>query len=146
MGAVRIAIFAAAAIVAIMLAFVVRGMVTPKKVPAAPVAAVAAPVAKPMANVLVASRDLPVGARLSSTDMTWQPWPVEALNPQFVTDGAAQGSGKQHPGETVVAQKAPLREDTGEQQRDVTLNHHEQENRIDPVAKDEVVKEVEMHD
>ncbi len=89
MGAVRIAIFAAAAIVAIMLAFVVRGMVTPKKVPAAPVAAVAAPVAKPMANVLVASRDLPVGARLSSTDMTWQPWPVEALNPQFVTDGAA---------------------------------------------------------
>ncbi len=87
MGAVRIAIFAVAAIVAIVLAFLVRGMVTPKKAPA-PVVAVAAP-AKPMANVLVASRDLPVGARLSATDMTWQPWPIEALNPNFVTDGAA---------------------------------------------------------
>ena len=87
MGAVRIAIFAVAAIVAIVLAFFVRGMVTPKA-PPAPVVVAAAP-AKPMANVLVASRDLPVGARLSSTDMTWQPWPIEALNPNFVTDGAA---------------------------------------------------------
>ena len=34
MGAVRIAIFAVAAIVAIVLAFLVRGMVTPKKAPA----------------------------------------------------------------------------------------------------------------
>ncbi|WP_310538658.1 Flp pilus assembly protein CpaB [Phenylobacterium sp.] len=87
MGVVRIAIFAVAAIVAIVLAFFVRGMVAPKKAPD-PVVAVAAPT-KPMANVLVASRDLPVGARLSSTDMSWQPWPVEALNPNFVTDGAA---------------------------------------------------------
>lgn len=88
MGAVRIAIFAVAAIVAIVLAFFVRGMVTPKKPPAPVVVAAAAP-AKPMANVLVASRDLPVGARLSATDMSWQPWPIEALNPNFVTDGAA---------------------------------------------------------
>ncbi len=94
MGAVRIAIFAVAAIVAIVLAFLVRGMVAPKK-PPAPVAVAAAAPVKPMANVLVASRDLPVGARLSSTDMSWQPWPVEALNPQFVTDGAAPGAAPQ---------------------------------------------------
>ncbi|MDO8296445.1 MAG: Flp pilus assembly protein CpaB [Caulobacter sp.] len=102
MGAVRIAIFAVAAIVAIVLAFLVRGMVAPKK-PPAPVAVAAAP-AKPMANVLVASRDLPVGARLSATDMSWQPWPIEALNPQFVTDGAAPAAPAQ--GAAQVAQKA----------------------------------------
>ena len=56
MGAVRIAIFAVAAIVAIVLAFFVRGMVAPKKVPP-PVVVAAAP-ARPMANVLVAGRDL----------------------------------------------------------------------------------------
>lgn len=88
MGAVRIAIIAAAALAAILLAFLVRGMVAPKKPP--PVAAVAAaPPPRPMAQVLVAKHDLNVGARISPVDLTWQPWPVDALNPNFVTDGAA---------------------------------------------------------
>lgn len=88
MGAVRIAIIALAALAAILLAFMVRGMIVPKKqVPVA--AAVAAPPPKPMAQVLVAKRDLPIGARLSSADLTWQAWPMDALNPTFVTDGAA---------------------------------------------------------
>jgi len=87
MGAVRIAILAVAAIAAIALAFLVRGMLVPKT-PRAPVIAAAAP-AKPMAQVLVAKRDLPVGARLAIADMSWQPWPADALNPAFVTDGAA---------------------------------------------------------
>lgn len=87
MGAVRIAILAVAAIAAIALAFLVRGMLTPKA-PPAPMIAAAAP-AKPMAQVLVAKRDLPVGARLAPADMTWQAWPIESLNAAFVTDGAA---------------------------------------------------------
>jgi pilus assembly protein CpaB len=87
MGAVRIAIIALAALAAILLAFMVRGMIVPKK--PVPVAAVMAPPPKPMAQVLVAKRDLPVGARITSSDLGWQAWPMDALNPTFVTDGAA---------------------------------------------------------
>lgn len=87
MSAARLAIIALAALAAIVLAFMVRGMVAPKKPP--PVAVVVAPPPKPMAQVLVAKRDLPIGARLSPTDLGWQPWPVEALNPSLITDGAA---------------------------------------------------------
>ncbi|HEX5379597.1 MAG TPA: Flp pilus assembly protein CpaB [Phenylobacterium sp.] len=103
MGAVRIAIIALAALAAILLAFMVRGMVSPKK--AAPAAAVAiAPPPKPMAQVLVAGRDLPVGTRLSPVDLAWQAWPVEALNPTFITDGAAPAPPPQ--GAEKVAKKA----------------------------------------
>ncbi|MFN3512118.1 MAG: Flp pilus assembly protein CpaB [Phenylobacterium sp.] len=96
MGAVRIAILASAALAAIVLAFLVRGMLSPPSAPQT--AAVEAP-PKPMAKVLVAKRDLPVGARLTPTDMGWQDWPAEALNEAFVTDGSppavpAQGADK----------------------------------------------------
>ena len=103
MGAVRIAIIALAALAAILLAFMVRGMIVPKK-PAPVAAAVAAPPPKPMAQVLVAKRDLPVGARITSADLTWQAWPVEALNPIFVTDGAAPAAAPE--GAQKVAQQA----------------------------------------
>jgi hypothetical protein len=62
-----------------------------------------------------------------------------------VADSAAKCSRKQDPGKTVITQKAPLRQHAGQQQRDVTLKHHEKKNRIDPIAKDEIVKEIEMH-
>lgn len=84
MGAVRIAILAAAAVAAILLAFIVRGMMSGGD---APIQA-AAPEAKPMAQVLVAKEDLPVGTRIKSTMIGWQAWPVEALSPSFITDGA----------------------------------------------------------
>ena len=88
MGAVRIAIIVTAALAAIILAFLVRGMIAPKHpAPAATIAEAAPP--RPMAQVLVAKHDLAVGARISALDMGWQPWPVDALNPNFVTDGAA---------------------------------------------------------
>ncbi|MFN3520784.1 MAG: Flp pilus assembly protein CpaB [Phenylobacterium sp.] len=84
MGALRIAILAIAAIAAIAVALLVRGMMAPK--PQAPVAAEAG---KPMARVLVAQRDLPIGATLVAADVGWQAWPVESLNATFITDGAA---------------------------------------------------------
>lgn len=87
MGVVRISILAGAALAAIILAFVVRGMLAPPPAPPAPTLA-AAP-AKPMARVLVAKRDLPIGTRLVDKDMGWQDWPADNLNPAFVTDGAA---------------------------------------------------------
>jgi pilus assembly protein CpaB len=86
MRPVRIVILVTAAIAAIALALMVRGMMG-SKAPAGQVAA--APVEKPMSQVLVASRDLPIGTRLSAADMRWQDWPQEALNATFVTSGPA---------------------------------------------------------
>jgi pilus assembly protein CpaB len=103
MGAVRIAIIALAALAAILLAFMVRGMIVPKKPPPVAAAIAAAP-PKPMAQVLVAKRDLPVGARITSADLTWQAWPMDALNPTFVTDGAAPATAPQ--GAQKVAKQA----------------------------------------
>jgi len=86
MGAPRIAILAIAAVAAIAVALLVRGMMTPK---AHGPAAEAAASGKPMARVLVAARDLDTGTTLAAADMLWQPWPAEALNTAFITDGAA---------------------------------------------------------
>jgi pilus assembly protein CpaB len=44
---------------------------------------------KPMTQVLVAKHDLAIGARLTGDDVTWQPWPTEAVNAAFITNGAA---------------------------------------------------------
>lgn len=86
MRPVRIVILVVAAVAAIGLALLVRGMMAPKPQPAATLAS--APEAKPMARVLVAKRDLPIGTKLTAADMGWQDWPAEALNASFVTDGA----------------------------------------------------------
>ncbi|KQW71010.1 hypothetical protein ASE17_15110 [Phenylobacterium sp. Root77] len=97
MGPVRIVILAVAAIAAIGLAFIVRGMVTPKR----PDAAAAAPPPRPVVQVLVAKRDLPIGTRLTPADLGWQPWPADALNPSFVTDGGAPALPAQMPDKAV---------------------------------------------
>ena len=91
MGAVRIAILAAAAVAAILLAFIVRGMMTAEPAPEA-----AAPIAeaRPMAQVLVAREDLPIGRRLDAGLVAWQAWPGEALNPTFITDKVADTASK----------------------------------------------------
>ena len=101
MGRSRILILAVAAVSAVALAFIVRGLAA-KPAPAAPVVVAAAPAAKPMAKVLVAKHDLTVGARLTPEDMQWQSWPADAVNPAFITDGsvavpqpAANGAGAQ---------------------------------------------------
>lgn len=86
MRPVRIVILVVAAIAAIGLAVLVRGMMAPKPQPATTLAS--APAAQPMARVLVAKRDLAIGTKLTAADMDWQEWPVEALNASFVTDGA----------------------------------------------------------
>ena len=88
MSPVRLFILVIAALAAIVLAFVVRGAFAPKK-PAAPVpVASTAPEAKPTVQVLVAKRDLPIGARVVAGDLGWQPWPAEGVNPSFITDGS----------------------------------------------------------
>jgi pilus assembly protein CpaB len=82
----RIAVICIAAVAAIGLAFVVRAMGSNGK----PVAvATAAPMeaARPMAKVLVAARDLEPGKRLEDADLEWKDWPVDEVNPAFITDG-----------------------------------------------------------
>jgi pilus assembly protein CpaB len=84
MGAVRIIILVVAAVAAIILALIVGKLVSHKPQPAPIVAA--API-KPMTKVVVASHDLAIGSRLAAADLTWQDWPIEAVNPAFITDG-----------------------------------------------------------
>lgn len=90
MSPVRVFILVIAAFAAVALAFVARSAFGPKAPVAAPVAA-AAPAAPTVTTVqiLTASRDLPIGTRVASSDLAWTAWPSSALNPAFITDGAA---------------------------------------------------------
>jgi pilus assembly protein CpaB len=83
----RIIVICVAAVAAIGLALVVRAMGSPSREPAA--VATAAPVeTRPMAKVLVAAKDLQAGKRLDESDMEWKDWPVDEVNPAFITDGS----------------------------------------------------------
>ena len=86
MGATRSIIIV---VVAALLALGAALLVGKLFVHPAPVVAVRAPAAAPMAQVLVARRDLPIGTALVAGDLTWQPWPIDAVNPSFITDGRA---------------------------------------------------------
>ena len=83
----RIIVICVAAVAAIGLALVVRAMGSPSKEPTA--VATAAPVeTRPMARVLVAAKDLQPGRRLDESDLDWKEWPVDQVNPAFITDGS----------------------------------------------------------
>ena len=103
MGPTRILVLIVAAVAAIGLAFLVRGAFGSKPPPPPPAVVAATAPGKPMAQVLTAKRDLPVGTRLVSTDMAWTPWPVDALNPAFITDGAAPSAAPAPTGADKVA-------------------------------------------
>ncbi|MDC7677122.1 Flp pilus assembly protein CpaB [Asticcacaulis machinosus] len=88
MKASRIVVFGVAAIAALLLAFVVRGLVSGKgsKQASASQVAVAA-VQVPTVKVLVAARDLKPGERLAEADLTWMEWPEASLTAAYTTDG-----------------------------------------------------------
>jgi len=81
----RIIVICVAAVAAIGLALVVRAMGSTSQSPTA--AAAAAVPARPMAKVLVAAKDLQPGQRLTEADLAWKDWPVDEVNPAFITDG-----------------------------------------------------------
>ncbi|MBJ7486315.1 Flp pilus assembly protein CpaB [Brevundimonas sp.] len=83
----KIAVICIAAVAAIGLAFVVRAMGSSGGQPVATATAGPAVPARPMAKVLVAARDLDPGKRLEDADLTWKEWPVDEVNPAFITDG-----------------------------------------------------------
>jgi pilus assembly protein CpaB len=76
----------AAVLVVAIVVIVLLQLNKPKPVVAAPQVAVTA---HPMVKVVVAKTDLKIGQRLTTDDMMWQEWPVDAVNPAFITDGAA---------------------------------------------------------
>ncbi|WP_313008152.1 Flp pilus assembly protein CpaB [Brevundimonas vesicularis] len=83
----RIVVICIAAVSAIGLALVVRAMGSSSNEPTTP--ANAAPVeVRPMAKVLVAAKDLEPGKRLVEADLEWKDWPVDEVNPVFITDGS----------------------------------------------------------
>ena len=86
MGAVRITVLIVAAVAAIGLFLIVQRMAARKPAPAPIVAAAPAP--KPTVQVLTAKRDLPIGTRISPTDLGWQAFPSEAINAAWITGGA----------------------------------------------------------
>lgn len=81
----KIAVICIAAVAAIGLAFVVRAMGSSGEPTAVAVAAVET---RPMAKVLVAAKDLEPGRRLTDGDLSWKDWPIDELNPVFITDGS----------------------------------------------------------
>lgn len=81
----KIAVICIAAVSAIGLALVVRAMGSSGEPTAVAVAAVET---RPMAKVLVAAKDLEPGRRLTDADLSWKDWPVDELNPVFITDGS----------------------------------------------------------
>lgn len=100
----KIAVICIAAVSAIGLALVVRAMGSSGQ---AVSTAAAAPVeaARPMAKVLVAARDLAPGKRLTDADLAWKDWPVDEVNPVFITDGSV--AIPQAAAEAKPAEKAP---------------------------------------
>ena len=83
----RIVVICIAAVSAIGLALVVRAMGSSSNQPVAPAAAAQVEV-RPMAKVLVAAKDLEPGKRLVEGDLAWKDWPVDEINPVFITDGS----------------------------------------------------------
>lgn len=82
----QIIVICVAAVAAIGLALVVRAMGSPSNSPTAVATAAVVP-ERPMAKVLVAAKDLQPGQRLTESDLAWKEWPVDEVNPAFITDG-----------------------------------------------------------
>jgi pilus assembly protein CpaB len=80
----RIVVICIAAVSALGLALVVRAMGNGAPAPAA----AASVETRPMAKVLVAAKDLEPGKRLTEGDLAWKDWPVDEVNPAFITDGS----------------------------------------------------------
>jgi len=82
----RIVVLCVAAAAAIGLALVVRTMGSGGDA-VATASAAPAPPPRPTARILVAAKDLAPGARLADGDIVWKDWPVDLLNPAYITDG-----------------------------------------------------------
>ncbi len=98
----RYVVMGIAGLAGILLFFLVHGVMSGKATrPAA--AAVAAPPVQTV-RVLIAAHDIKGGSRLADADLQWQDWPVNTLNPAYITDGPHAAPGA--PGTEEAAHKA----------------------------------------
>ena len=89
MNTARMAILGVASLAGICCVGVLMHGLAGAKPPPPPVVVVPVAPPAPTVRVLVAKRDLAVGQTIAATDMGWQSWPADGLNPAYVTDGAA---------------------------------------------------------
>ena len=89
----RYVVMGVAAIAAILLAFLVRGMISGHGSNDAKASVEAAAPVVPTARVLIATREIKAGTRLGEGDLGWQDWPVTSLNPAYITDGSTPPAG-----------------------------------------------------
>src|SRR5215475_5815153 len=73
----------AALLVAGGTAFVARGLLNPQQ----PQPVAQAPVEQPGKKVLVAKANLPTGTFIKEEDVTWQKWPTDGVNENYLVEG-----------------------------------------------------------
>jgi len=86
----RVAVLAVAVGAGLVAAIIAMRLSAPA--PAPVTASSEAPAAATTAQVLVATKDIPVGGRLEAASMTWQDWPTTGVSDRFI---AKQGTGDQ---------------------------------------------------
>ena len=89
----RYVVMGIAAVAAILLFFLVHGLLSGKATTQA-TASQTAPAPPPVATarILVATREIKAGSRLAEEDLAWQDWPVASLNPAYIVEGGAQAT------------------------------------------------------
>jgi pilus assembly protein CpaB len=88
----RVAVLGIAGVAGLVAAVIAVRLATPPPAPA-PQAQVVAPPPIPTTDVLVATRDIPIGGKVAPDALRWQTWPATDLGPNFVAkngDGNAQ--------------------------------------------------------
>ena len=119
MGALRLVIvLVVAAASAVGLALVFRHMTSSRTSAAAAIM----PRPRPEIRVLVAKHDLKIGAYLQPEDVTWQPWPQNAVNPAFITGGSADAS-LMDKAEAAIAGDPAVQSVTGSLVREAIVAH-----------------------
>ncbi len=86
----RLIVMGIAAVAAILLFFLVRGLISGKATTQA-TATQTAPAPPPVqtTRILVASHEIKAGSRLTEDDLNWQDWPVASLNPAYIVENGS---------------------------------------------------------
>src|SRR4051812_30540147 len=87
----RYVVLGIAGVAGILLFFLVHSMMSGKTTRPAE-ASVQAPPPAQTVKVLIAAHDIKAGSRLADTDLQWQDWPVNTLNPAYIVDGPRPGT------------------------------------------------------
>lgn len=98
MNIIRIAILGVALLAAALTAFMVRGLLSSSD----EVSQAARP-PDPTTQVLVATRDMEIGAKIAATDLRWQEWPKSAISPDYATLESNPGAVEEQTGGIVRA-------------------------------------------